>query len=127
MLSYTTQRGNVFIKRSVSGCDGDAVTILSADFNHDIGVLYLGLGNGYLLGYAISDLVMAKAKEEPIEECCCYKAYEMGGVTVLKCAGRIMMVSKRRSCRTEVGVFLTGGAGVMASIMGNRKINDSLN
>ena len=93
------------------------MSILSADFNHDIGVLYLGLGNRYLLGYAISDLVMAKGKEEPIKECCCFKAYEMGGVTILKCAGRSMMVSKRRSRRTEVGVSLTGGTGVVASIM----------
>ena len=67
MLLYTTQRRNVFIERYVSGCDGNAVSILSANVNHDIGVLYLGLGNRYALGYTLLDLVMAKSKEEPIK------------------------------------------------------------
>eukprot|EP00586_Coscinodiscus_wailesii_P021649 CAMPEP_0172519312 /NCGR_PEP_ID=MMETSP1066-20121228/291345_1 /TAXON_ID=671091 /ORGANISM="Coscinodiscus wailesii, Strain CCMP2513" /LENGTH=566 /DNA_ID=CAMNT_0013301879 /DNA_START=223 /DNA_END=1923 /DNA_ORIENTATION=+ len=110
VIVYDTKKKCIHRKISVSGCDGDAVSILSADVDHDIGVLYLGLGNGYVLGYALSDLVMAKAKEEPIKERFRFKAYEMGGVTALKCAGRNMMVSKRQSRGTEVGVLLTGGA-----------------
>ena len=95
MLLYMTRRRNLFIKRSVSGCDDNAVSILSADFNHSIGVLYLGLGNGYVLGYVLSDLITAEAKEELIKERFCFKAYEMGGVTALKYVGRSMVVSKR--------------------------------
>ena len=99
----------------------------SADVDHDIGVLYLGLGNGYVLGYTLSDLVMAEAKEELMKERGHFKAYEMGGVKALKCAGRSMMVSKRQSCKAEVRVLLTGGVGVMASIMGKGKINNTFN
>ena len=95
ILSYMTRRRNVFIKRSVSGCDDNVVSILSADFNHSIGVLYLGLGNGYVLGYVLSDLITAEAKEELIKERFCFKTYEMDGVTALKYVGRSMVVSKR--------------------------------
>lgn len=62
LLSYRAQRRNIFIERSINGCDGDTVSTPSADVDHDIGILYLGLGNRYVLGYALSDIVTAKAK-----------------------------------------------------------------
>ena len=103
------------------------MSIISPDVDHNIGVLYLGLGNRYILGYVLLDLIMAKAKEEPINERCHFKAYEMSGVTALKCAGRSMMESKRKSRRTKVRVLLTGGAGVVALIMCNSTIRDTFN
>eukprot|EP00586_Coscinodiscus_wailesii_P003282 CAMPEP_0172480940 /NCGR_PEP_ID=MMETSP1066-20121228/6475_1 /TAXON_ID=671091 /ORGANISM="Coscinodiscus wailesii, Strain CCMP2513" /LENGTH=135 /DNA_ID=CAMNT_0013242777 /DNA_START=497 /DNA_END=905 /DNA_ORIENTATION=+ len=63
-------RGNVIVynmkkkcihRKIISDCDSNAMSILSADVNHGIAVLYLGFGNGCVLGYALLGLVAAKA------------------------------------------------------------------